>query len=315
MMTNVIFGSGIVGLLAKRFLGGDWTVVPFSRSRFYSFNPPLGDNFVTRDDEIDQPIREVTGDATPFFYRRCYSVGGQLVKDHDQALAERWVNKVYGADNVPGHAVPYLMKRMVMPIYAVRVNVLYQHLQNEYLSELKEEAAKGLPTEIGDHYFVRGGVKTEFDNAVTTIPLPVLLKLMGKEGRLPARDEHFVLVKSSKIDLEGCNQSMVVDNILDFHKVTALTPNTFMFSFTSEIPHPGAYLMPIIGSADILDGTKVANAIPAGPLPDLTFLEQAGMFSVGSYAQWDSCADVGSNLLRLIRYAARGFKPAQSKAI
>ena len=202
-----------------------------------------------------------------------------------------------------------------MPIYAVRVNTLYQHLQNEYLGELKEEAAKGLPTEIGDHYFVRGGVKVEFDNAVTTIPLPALLKLMGKEGPLPSRDEHFVLVKSSKIDLEGCNQSLVVDNILDFHKVTALTPNTYMFSFLSEIPHPGAYLLPIIGNADVLDGTKVANSIPTGPLPDLSFLEQGGIFSVGSYAQWDSCADVGSNLLRLIRYAARGYKPAPSKTI
>ena len=43
---NYILGSGIVGLTARHILGADWQVVPFYKSRFFSSNPPLDDNFL-----------------------------------------------------------------------------------------------------------------------------------------------------------------------------------------------------------------------------------------------------------------------------
>ncbi len=169
MMNNVIFGSGIVGLMAKRILSGNWQIIPFSRSRYYSFNPPLADNFIIRDADIDQPIRELTGDDRSAFYRRCYSVGGALISQHDNGVASDWLSKIFGND-VPQHSLAYLTKRMTVPVYNIRTNVLYQSLQNQYVDELKSEAAKGPITEIGQHYFIRGGVRTDFENAVSTIP-------------------------------------------------------------------------------------------------------------------------------------------------
>ena len=53
----------------------------------------------------------------------------------------------------------------------------------------------------------------------------------------------------------------------------------------------------------------VENAIPLGAMPQISSLEDNGIFCVGSYAQWDWCSDVGSNILRLLRFAARDGKP------
>jgi hypothetical protein len=199
----------------------------------------------------------------------------------------------------------------VSPIYDLRVNKLYEQLQNKHLAILKEEAAKGEVTTIGDHYFVRGSDKIEFDNIVSTIPLPRLLALLSQNGlHLKAQPLHYIHLESTQIDLEGYNQALVVDDLIDFHKVTCLAPQRYLLYSTRELANPGAYLLPIIGVAEIIDGTAIADALPMGEMPDLSGLEEHGIFCIGALAQWDWCADVGSNLLRLIRYAQRSYKPA-----
>lgn len=322
-MTGVIFGSGIVGLVAKKVLSGNWTVVPFGRSRFYSFNPPLADNFISADKGIDQLVRDLSGESRTYTYTRAYSRGGVLVGQHDESACNTWLSKVFSsqgrtglvsglaqdADLLPGQSLPYMSKRMSFPIYGARVNQVYQRLQNEYMATLKEEATKGQISEIGKNYYVRGGQRHEFDRAISTIPLNALLDLLGMQsGHLTYADEHYVLVKSASIDLEGHNQALVADPILDFYKVTNLAPQHFMFYFLGDVPAPGNYLMPIIGTADILEGTKIAQAIPTGPTPNLDWLDDYGISCVGSLAQHDWCADVGSNFLKLVRLAQNGFK-------
>lgn len=312
-MKNVIFGSGIVGLVAKKILVGDWTIIPFNRSRFYSYNPPLADNFISSDKDVDALMRDLTGSSSTSRYRRSYSMAGQLVNSHDADTANMWLSKIYNKnsnlDLIPGQAMAYLSNRLNFPIYQTRANELYQQLQNEYLSILKQESSKGQVTEIGKNFYVRGGVREEFDNALCTIPLKALLELLGKDASsLTFRNDSLVLVKSSTIDLEGYNQVYVADSILDFYKVTNIAPQLYMFYFLEDIPIPGKYLMPIIGAADIIDGTKISESIPTGQTPDLSWLETFGITCIGSYAQHDWLADVGSNLLRLVRYGQKGYK-------
>lgn len=320
-MNNVIFGSGIVGLIAKKVLAGNWTVVPFGRSRFYSFNPPLADNFITSDKDLDPLVKDLCGDTRTFTYERAYSKGGQLVSEHDPAVCTEWLNKIFslqggrlsgstgGGELVPGQALAYMGKRLSFPVYGARVNQVYQQLQNEFGTMLKAEAAKGQVTEIGKNYYVRGGQKHEFDRAVSTIPLDALLDLMSMDNsRLTYADEHFVLVKSSNIDLEGYNQALVVDAMIDFYRVTNIAPQLYMFCFLNDIPMPGNYLMPIIGAAEIYEGTRISKAIPTGPTPDLSWMDEYGIACIGSYAQHDPFADVGSNMLKLVRMAQKGFK-------
>jgi hypothetical protein len=177
------------------------------------------------------------------------------------------------------------------------------------MSELQEEAAKGPVTEVGDHYFIRGGVRHEFDKAVSTIPLDALCKLMNTDAQLPAKDVHFLHIQTKDLDFEGFNQTFVVDPIFSFYKAVNIAPGRFLIYCHEDIPNPGVYFMSFISKFEILDGTSIERAIPMGPMPNLSAVEAAGITCVGSYAQWDWCADVGSNILRLIRFANRGNKP------
>jgi hypothetical protein len=316
-MVNVVFGSGVVGLIAKTLLGVDWKVIPFYRSRFFSFNPALDDNFIIRDEKIDGCVRDLLQAAgvPMFIYRRAWSVRGELVTNWDRGLCRDWLMKICGSQ-IPPQSEIYLADRMNLFVYDIRVNQLYQRLMQVYTEELTREAAKGAVTEIGDHYFIRNGIREDFDNAVNTIPIHALYKLLGVTGQqLPSKTLHYLHVQTTSLDFEGANQVLVVDPLFSFFKVTNLAPDRYLFYFHEEVHNPGVYFMPFMKSFDILDGTSIEHALPLGSSPKLDWLEEKGVFCVGSYAQWDWCMDMGSCILRLVRYAQRGFKPFKRKVV
>lgn len=313
---NVIFGSGIIGMLAKLILGDSWTIIPFTRSRFFSYNPALDDNFVVQDDELDPFIKDLTGEVKPrkYPYYRAWSISGQLLKTWDTGLCNDWLNKIFGTQ-VPPQSEIYMRNRMELFVYDLRVNELYQSLIDVHMQSLKEEASKGSVTEIGDHYFIRGGVRQEFDHAVSTIPLNVLCKLLNYSYDLPSKPLHYLHIRTKDLDFEGANQTFVVDPVFDFYKVTNIAPERYLFYCHNDIPDPGAYFMYFIPKFDILDGTSIADALPMGPSPKLNIIEDSGIYCVGSYAQWDWCMDVGSCILRLLRYSSRGNRPNKFKVL
>ena len=134
---------------------------------------------------------------------------------------------------------------------------------------------------------------------------------MRTESQLQARTVHYLHIETDDLDFEGINQVLVADNMFSFYKVTNVAPGRYLIYCHEEIPNPGIYFMSIIQKFDILDGTSIEGAIPIGTIPKLDAIEQFGIFCTGSSAQWDWCADVGSNILRLLRYSQRGNKPSQ----
>ena len=52
---------------------------------------------------------------------------------------------------------------------------------------------------------------------------------------------------------------------------------------------------------DLVDGTTIAEAIPAGPKPDLASMEKLGIECIGAMAEHDYFMDVGSCLVKLLR--------------
>lgn len=319
-MNNIILGSGIVGLLAKKILDAatseSWTVVPFYRSRFFSYNPALDDNFIIYSDKIDKCLKEIVGtqDIPLFFYRRGWSYQGSIFKSYDAGLFNLWSTKVFGSE-VPSQLSLYFDGKMDLTIYNLRTNELYQGLMNSILADLKTEAAKGQVTEVGDHYIIRNGVREDFDNCVSTIPLHKMFELTHTTGDLPSRTLHYLCVQTEELNFEGCNQLLVADAAFPFYKATNFAPGKYLLYCQEEITNPGAYLMSMFSKFDILDGTTIQNALPMGETPNLSALEAKGVYSVGSYAQWDWCMDAGSCIIRLLGYAQRDFKPQQKKSL
>jgi len=307
---NIIFGSGIVGLLARFLLGPSWKIIPFYRSRFFSFNPALDDNFIIRDDKLDPFINDVSKmiNVPIFVYQRVWSVSGELTKQFDKDLCHAWMYKLFGAD-IPSQSQVYFADRMNLFVYDIRINQLYQALTNKFIDELKAENVAGPVTEIGDHYIIRGGKRLDFDNAVSTIPLDALFELSKFQHNLRAKTLHYLHVQTDDLNFEGANQVLVTDQLIDFYKVTHIAPRRYLFHCHNNIPNPGLYLMQFMRQFDIIDGTSIEGAIPIGQIPKLDELEKRGIYCIGSSAQWDWCMDVGSCILRLMRYSQRGNKP------
>tara|TARA_R110000751_G_scaffold23590_3_gene65163 strand:+ start:6946 stop:7887 length:942 start_codon:yes stop_codon:yes gene_type:complete len=305
---NVIFGSGLVGLLAKAIFP-TWKVIPFYKSRFFSFNPALDDNFIVSDDRIDSFVKDLLGKKpNKYPYFKSFSISGHLINDYNKDICEDWLSKIFGT-MVPPQAEAYYSTRMQFSVYDIRLNQLYDSLLHNYMDELKEETAKGEVTSIGDHYFVRNGERVDFDNAISTIPLDSLCDFMGAHHDLQSKPVHYLHVKTNDLDFEGANQVLVADSLFSFFKVTNVAPDRYLIYSHEDIPQPGAYFMAFMPKFDIIDGTSIKNAITLGSIPNMTNIHEKGVFCVGSYAEWDWCADVGTCIIRLLGYAQRHLKP------
>lgn len=300
-----IFGSGIVGLLARALLGPEWKIIPFYKSRFFSFNPALDDNFILKSDKIEPFLLDLLGPSIKNYhmYARYYSLSGELFKTPNPNLLDAWLDKIFGVD-VPPHSKPYLGDRLSEFIYNIRVNTLYSDLLSRFGSEIAEQHKLGMVTHIGDHHFEINGRKFEFDQIISTIPLDALYDLMGIQHTLSALNISFLHIQTGDLNLEGANQVWVADTEIDFFKVTNVAKDRYLFYFLKELDDPGIYMMQFMQSFDILDGTTVERAIPVGIMPDISRLESKGIHCVGSCAQWDWCMDIASCINRLLKFSA-----------
>ena len=304
-MSKYIFGSGLVGLLARKLLGPSYTIIPFYKSRFFTFNPPLDDNFIICNDNIDYIIKNVFSNLRKFVYRRRYSFEGNILS-YNKNVCENFVYKVFGYD-IPGQVIPYLSKSTVFgdpstndfEVYDLRCNNIYAELMQEYKEEIERGLALGPVTYLNKEIVELGGKKLEYSQIVNTIPLNAFCDLAKTPQNLKAKPVSFLHIETESLNFEGCNQLLVADAGLAFYKVTNVAKNRYLFYFIEEVFNPGIYLMPIIpGPFDVLDGTRVDNYIPLGQLPSNNF---SNVVHVGSYAEWDWCVDIGSCILRLAK--------------
>lgn len=302
-----ILGSGIVGLIARDILGPSWTLIPFYKSRFYTFNPSLSDNFIIKNDEISQYIKSSDiGKVQSFPYRRAYSVKGMLYGKHDDGICSDWCTKTFGYDH-SSHISAYMKHGMEFDVYDVRINQLYQTLLEKYMPEIKKGMAYGGLSGIGDHAMAFGDKVVDFDKIVSTIPLDVLGNYCGYDLGLKKKDAHFIHLHTEHLDFEGYNQTLVADSFFPFYQVTNVASNKYMFYFHEPLNNPGEFFMSILKDFDILDGTSIKDYVVLGSLPKLGMFEDRNIFCVGSYAQWDWCMDVSSCILRIIKYFQRSL--------
>lgn len=303
---KVILGSGLVGLLARKILGPSYKIVPFAKSRFYSYNPALQDNFLIANDVYKDTLKEYLNSDRQYPYKLAWSIGGMLHNEFDQGLCSDWLNKVFGKD-VPSHTSQVLKTRFEFEVLDVRLNQLYGKLVEEFDSEIKTAVSLGEPVAISNGQIRFEKTAIDYETIVSTIPLDILARLAGIEQPTPAKDIHYLHVQTAKLDFEGRHQTLVADPVFDFYKVTAVAPNRYLFYFHKGQENPGLYLLNIIGEDfDILEGTSVPRAVPAGNIPNLSKFEDIGIYNIGATAQWDWCVDAGSAIIRILNFANTG---------
>jgi hypothetical protein len=192
-------------------------------------------------------------------------------------------------------------------VYDIRVNELYNNLLEKYKQDIARGLAFGKLQKILNKTLIFDEKRVDYDRVVSTIPLNVLLNYAGASHNLQAKPAHFIHVFTKHLDFEGNNQVLVADSVFPFFKVSNIAQDRYLFYFREEIENPGKFFMAFLKDFDILDGTRIDDYIVLGNMPKLDILEDIDVMCVGSYAQWDSCMDVGSCILRLLRYAQRDY--------
>ena len=297
-MNKFILGSGLTGLLARHLLGKDWQLIPFGRSRFYSTRPVLGDNYILQSDDMTGVLEELEFHPGTQQLVRAFSIAGQLVFSEQSFAKGAYLNKLFGQAKHPA-AEP--LTKMSLAVYETQALELYLALLARYLDEIRtSNSTHGKVVAMSDHHIKTEKSELDFDRVVSAIPLDVLLAYNGNKTPLPARDIWYYHIKSPTTNLEGAREALVADDLIDFHKVTRVGPQEYLFHSLREIVTPVPYFKSILGSRfELLNRTSIANALPVGQPPDLKGLEAAGVYPVGDHGQWDCYMDVTSCLNRI----------------
>lgn len=309
MAKNVILGSGLVGLLAKLVMPEDFVVIPFGFSRFYRFKVPLNDDFIYVNQIISDYLIKLGVQPATTMYKTCFSFGGALISGSDTALMKMWLSKVTGND-FPDHAA------MVMAtdnrfIYNHSSSDIYRLLHNRFQNEIKAGLEYGKVVAIDKHnrtITFESGSKLEFDLAISCIPLDMLASLCGASSDIQYTSLNYLHLESNTIDLEGYDQSLVVDNNLEFSKVTKLGKNQYVFEFKTRMNDFGMYLLPIIGTADLIQATTISKVLPIGDVANTIELEKDGIYPVGQTAQHDIALNLTSTIIRLHKLKESWFE-------
>lgn len=314
MPKNVILGSGLIGLLAKLILPEDFIFVPFGFSRFYRYNIPLLDDHIIVSDTASKYMTQLGVRPSQLMYKKSFSHNGNLFKGDDISLMKLWLNKITDND-FPDHAAS-VMAFDSRFIYDSSCSTIYRTLFNKYQNHLKTSIEYGAVTKIDCANRVitfDRGMKLDYDIAVSCIPLDILSNLCNIKTELAYAPSSFLHLQSDSIDLEGSNQALVSDQLIDFYKVTWLGRNEYIFSFKNRVDDYGMYLLPIIGSADIIQATSVANVIPIGDPADLSKFEKHDIYPVGQTAQHDIALDVCSTIGRIDKLKESWFEKRWKK--
>jgi hypothetical protein len=301
---NYIIGSGLVAFLAK-IIFPTYTILPIGKSRYYQFNVATCDDYITCHKDIDDFINEMGVKAkikpVPVLFKRALSYGGQIIFGKNEGFLRSWAEKVYGTE-----ASPHINKltSFDMFVYNIAGTDLFsvaEDICKPHIRGFVEAKDKIKSIDIENKVIYTAQKQLEYDTIINTIPLDAMLEFCGTKTELNCADLHTFVVETQDLDFEGVSELLVVDEAIDFFKCTRIGKTIYQFYSMDEIINIPAYLDMFIQRYDILSATVVRKAMPRGPIDTHKDLEQHGIYSVGSNAQWDDMMDLSSCIRRLLR--------------
>ena len=297
---KLILGSGIIGSAAKILLGDDWQLMPMKRSRYFTFETPYADDFIAVSDEITDFVKSFGCPQHVDILKRPFSFGGELLYDSPVAL-EEYLTKVYGQDypTIFKHAIKNVVT--VYPISAKVVHDKCQTLVRPAIDQGVVTFGRDIKT-ISPHHLVTDKGEWDFDILISTIPLNAMLRYMGTTMELVAKDVFYYHIRTKSVNLEGARQALVADKELLFFKVNQIGPVDYQFWTTNLIDNPLFYFGGVIGyDFEIVEVMRIEEALPLGDIPDLGFLKEYGIKTIGSNAEWNDLIDIGTCFKRIVK--------------
>ena len=302
--SNIILGSGLIGKIAKDIFP-DYRFVPFGKSRFYGWNCPLAEDYISVHESAHEYVDRFKSDFRLIGletreYKRPFSVSGQLIYSSNipNLTSNPYLLKVYGQS-------PELLQKLVSnTMFGVYNDVTPSFIFNklnfdEEISADFGEFGKLVHVDLENHILRTEKRTIEYKHIISTIPLDALTKFSGVDGELESRDVFFYLIRTNSLDLEGADQVLVVENDIDFYSVSELGPSG-LYLFKSFRELSDGYLKMFLSKYEVVQKTVVKNYIPIGDV-DKSIFESNDVDLVGSLARWDDFFDVGACINKLMK--------------
>ena len=300
---NVILGSGVNALAVKHILGESYSIIHAGPSRLYKFNPVPSDNFIIASDEIkplvnflEPIIGKIVAD-----YKCAWSSNGAIVRGYDNNNSIMWLSKIFGI-HIPMHFDIVLRNRMEFKVFENRINQIYAALYEKYKEFINIDLNVEKISSIEPHKIImKDGKVVEYEKCISTIPLNDLNKLINYQSDLKSVGVSVIRLSTNNLNFEGFNQLWISDPNIGFYKAQIVKENEYLFYFNYKLDNPGLYLNKFIDNFDLLTGIYFPDIIPAGQLPDLSYLNDYGIVPLGMSSQWDCAMDFSSCLLRIMQ--------------
>lgn len=302
-MNKFILGSGITGLLARHILGPEWKIIPFKRSRFYSYTPALADDYIVAAPEVSSVLGDLGFLPQTRRYMRAFSYNGELIFSEQSFVNHLFNQKLFGLNT---HPVAALLTKTDFLTFKTTTSDLYSKLLDLYVNEIKTNNdlyGDVLSINMHEHRIKTNKTDLDYAKIISTIPMDALRVYVGWSGDLPAADVWYYLVKAPTLNFEGARDVLVADAPFDFFKVSYVAPQMYLFHCLKDLGNPIAYLGAFLNNnLDVKRHTQISRAIPTGPPQDLGSFPDID--PVGCHGQWDYFMDVSSSVKRLIRLKA-----------
>ena len=278
---HFILGNGLIGLLAGRILSRK--VIPFGRSRFYSFETPLADDHIVFAEDVASAVHS----SPRILNNPKMSLGGKLFEPTPE-LRSAYLNKVGMLNLAVGDSI-----KAAMTLNATCTE-LYRALKKEI--DLFDVKIIGIKPGV---LILTDGSTIPYSSLISTIPLNELLRLLKMQMTLECCDVYCCHLGTMELNLEGAQQVFVLDEHIEFFKVNQVRKNEYVLFSFQELDELiiGKY----IKDFKILEKTKIPDAMPLGVPPSLNDLEAMNIRCIGSCAQWDEAMDVSSCLRRILK--------------
>jgi len=302
MPSKIILGSGLVGLICRKILGSDWTIIPIGPSRFYANDvPALGDDFIIYDDKVREIVSDwnITQEKIPLFFKRPVSYTGELT--YSNIFIEQYLEKI-GLESNPQVMDYYKSDFTVFPFSCLQ---LHRKLLNEFVGEIKSfypkhKDANKIAAIKDNEIILDNGDRIEYSDMVSTIPYHALTQMLGTECYKTFFDSYFYLIRDQNIDLEGAGQALVADIDIPFHKCTKIKDQIYLIECLEYDEEIYNRLVPILGAQfDILQAKALRNSHVIKGITNEEILKDNNIVCVGSYAQCDPLIDIGSAIKRV----------------
>ena len=295
-MNKFVLGSGINGLIARHVLGPSYKIIPFKKSRYYSFNIPTADAEIKRTDETTKLLDDLAINAIPLYFPVAVSLGGELLFNK-KAWIGPVIDKIYG-DN-PHPLASHLLCNEGSAFIAAKF--LHDLLLDKYSDEIKRNI-NTVVSSIKDHYIVINDKPTQYDSIISTIPLNALMNICGMQADLESSDYYLFLINTNFFNLEGAQRVFIGDKQIPFWKVNMIGDGLYQFFSNESVPFAEELFSRMTKNRyKIIAETSIKEAFPLGAPPAgiLSRLEEDGITCIGSNARWDYFYDIATSIRKL----------------